>query len=111
MSTPKRIQRKRTKGWRMPENTVSVTRPGKWGNPFKVGEIQISGPGNQVSHIFWTSKEEISKCIEFFENALRNNELKFTIDDVIRELRGKNLACWCKEGPCHGDILLKLANS
>lgn len=34
---PVRIQRKRTKGWKMPENTVSVTRPGKWGNPFKVG--------------------------------------------------------------------------
>jgi hypothetical protein len=24
---PVRIQRKRTKGWKMPENTVSVTRP------------------------------------------------------------------------------------
>ena len=31
---PKRIQRKRTKGWRLPPNTVCVTRPGKWGNPF-----------------------------------------------------------------------------
>jgi hypothetical protein len=29
---PKRIQRKRTKGWRMPPNTVSVTRPGPFGN-------------------------------------------------------------------------------
>jgi hypothetical protein len=27
------------------------------------------------------------------------------------ELRGKDLACWCKEGsPCHADILLELAN-
>ena len=33
---PKRIQRKRVKGWRMPDNTVSVTRPGRWGNPFPV---------------------------------------------------------------------------
>lgn len=32
---PIRIQRKRTKGWKMPPNTVSVTRPGKWGNPFR----------------------------------------------------------------------------
>ena len=37
MSQPERIQRKRTKGWKMPENTVSVCRPGKWGNPFRVG--------------------------------------------------------------------------
>src|SRR5690242_6951114 len=34
MDKPVRIQLKRTKGWRMPPNTVKVTRPGKWGNPF-----------------------------------------------------------------------------
>jgi hypothetical protein len=27
------------------------------------------------------------------------------------ELRGKNLACWCRPGsPCHADILLELVN-
>jgi hypothetical protein len=31
---PKRIRRKRTRGWKMPPNCVSVTRPGKWGNLF-----------------------------------------------------------------------------
>jgi hypothetical protein len=31
---PKRIQRKRTRGWRIPPNTVYVGRPTKWGNPF-----------------------------------------------------------------------------
>jgi len=31
---PRRIQRKRTKGWRMPPNTVYVGRPTVWGNPF-----------------------------------------------------------------------------
>jgi len=31
---PVRVQRKRTKGWRMPENTVYVGRGSKWGNPF-----------------------------------------------------------------------------
>lgn len=29
----------------------------------------------------------------------------------LTELRGKNLACWCKIGnPCHADVLLELAN-
>ena len=32
MSEPKRIQRKRTKGWRMPKGAVYVGRPTKWGN-------------------------------------------------------------------------------
>jgi hypothetical protein len=29
MGEPVRIQLRRTKGWRMPENTVSVARPGR----------------------------------------------------------------------------------
>lgn len=32
--------------------------------------------------------------------------------DILEELRGKNLACWCPlDQPCHGDVLLELANS
>ena len=31
---PKRIQRQRTKGWRMPEGAIYVGRPTVWGNPF-----------------------------------------------------------------------------
>jgi hypothetical protein len=29
----------------------------------------------------------------------------------IHELRGKDLVCWCKPDPCHGDLLLRLANA
>lgn len=29
---PKRIQRERRKGWRMPEGAIYVGRPTKWGN-------------------------------------------------------------------------------
>ena len=35
MTSPTRIQLRRTKGWRMPENTVKVDRTTRWGNPFK----------------------------------------------------------------------------
>ena len=35
MSAPKRIQRKRTRGWRMPEGAVYVGRGSRWGNPFR----------------------------------------------------------------------------
>lgn len=37
MSAPRRIQRKRTAGWRMPDGAVYVGRPTRWGNPFKLG--------------------------------------------------------------------------
>ena len=34
---PERVQLRRTKGWRLPENTVKVDRSTKWGNPFVAG--------------------------------------------------------------------------
>lgn len=34
---PKRIQLRRTKGWRKPAGAVVVSRPSKWGNPYPVG--------------------------------------------------------------------------
>jgi hypothetical protein len=30
---------------------------------------------------------------------------------ALPELRGKKLGCWCKPGPCHGDVLAELANA
>ena len=38
--------------------------------------------------------------------------IKDRILDRLPELRGKDLACWCKPGaPCHADVLLELANA
>jgi len=34
---PKRIQLKRAKGWRLPHDAAIVSRPTKWGNPFRIG--------------------------------------------------------------------------
>jgi hypothetical protein len=35
-----------------------------------------------------------------------------SIEDIRRQLAGKNLACWCALGqPCHADVLLELANA
>jgi len=115
---PQRIQRKRTKGWKMPEGAVYVGRPGRWGNPFSE----------------WTFGRE--KALEYFrafcegempkshaENVIatyRRAEGKLygrgpatlTLGDQARIfLRGKDLACWCRlDRPCHADVLLELAN-
>jgi hypothetical protein len=29
---------------------------------------------------------------------------------ALPELRGRDLVCWCAPLPCHGDVLLELAN-
>lgn len=100
---PFRVQRKRTKGWRMPDNTVSVCRPGKWGNPFKVG-----GPPPKGTDFVPKSADE---AVAAFRVNLLRGTLGYTTEDLRRELRGKNLACFCPLGqPCHADVLLEEAN-
>jgi hypothetical protein len=29
---------------------------------------------------------------------------------ALHDLRGLDLVCWCAPLPCHGDVLLRLAN-
>ena len=106
---PIRIQRKRTKGWRMPPNTVSVTRPGRWGNPFKVGEVYVRrrvcpGGGEESNIVVYADH-----AVRLFKRFTARETL-YQIE-VYRKLRGKNLACFCSlDQPCHADVLLALAN-
>lgn len=101
---PKRIQLSRKKGWRMPPNTVSVARPHKWGNPFKVGDPEPvhCGPMSAQEAVFWFKS--------LFHAAVSKGADEL-IAEARSELRDKNLACWCKPGePCHADVLLEIAN-
>ena len=108
---PKRIQRQRTKGWRMPEGAVYVGRPTIWGNPF-VHPDQIRAVEAFRSLISAGTKSfSISKDgLQFARNA-HPNTLHWAYGEFIRDnapkLRGCDLACWCPLGqPCHADVLL-----
>lgn len=103
MTTPRRIQRKRTKGWRMPEGAVYVGRPTKWGNPLDWRECSCdAGPPEWARGV----------AAEDFAKKLYAGNLGISLDDVRRELRGKDLSCWCKpDWPCHADVLLAAANA
>lgn len=116
---PKRIQRKRTKGWRLPDGAVCVTRPGKWGNPFVVnhpnGPAHLRKPMTPEMAVA-SFKSLIEKEGGWFPVPLPWPRGKIpaqyiTIEDVQRELRGKDLACFCPlDQPCHADVLLEIAN-
>lgn len=95
MSTqPVRLQLSRRKGFDLQKHSravngltaVNCARPGKWGNPFT------------------------------FENSGNvHPALRFACEILplmnTAELRGKNLACFCKQGDyCHVDALLEFAN-
>jgi hypothetical protein len=107
---PKRIQLKRTKGWKMPPNTVKVTRPGKWGNQFKVGEpFESIDDGGNVDRFIC---ENAAEAVECYRNYIESQFGMDLLAEAQSELRGKNLACWCKPGDlCHADVLLEIANT
>lgn len=75
----------------VPAGAVYIGRGSKWGNPFRIG---LDGDRAAViaKHAAW----------------LRDRH------DLLRaldELRGRDLVCFCAPQPCHGDLLLRLANA
>ena len=108
---PKRIQRRRTKGWRMPEGAVSVARPGKWGNPWRVesrdGDLCCVDSRNGLVVKACGQQEALELCVAHYRAWMTPHT-----DTVRAELRGKDLACWCPlDQPCHADVLLEIANA
>jgi hypothetical protein len=108
MSEAKRIQQKRIKGWRMPENTVYVGRPTVWGNPFK-------GPNAvRLYRLLWRRRwKQIERLLPInIADRIGLSVLLHSWQEHLPELRGKDLACWCRpDVPCHADVLLKYANA
>lgn len=119
MARPQRIQVSRQRGFDLQEMSRElnglpaklITRPGKWGNPFTIEETAAR---------YGLDKDAAqAKAVALCEQWLRGR-LDPTLSpgpaperDLIRaELGGHNLACWCRPGsPCHGDVLIDLANS
>jgi ribosomal protein L34 len=118
---PQRIQRRRTKGYRMQEQSpdgrpvVSVCRPGKWGNPFRVGWYAGMVRKNYVEYWYEVSPTPTTNAptlIATPEQAVAWCKQWFVLSDLNFEpLQGKHLACFCDlTAPCHADTLLELAN-
>lgn len=96
---PVRIQLQRRKGWRMPANTVSVARPTKWGNPFRIVTPALGS----------MERETRAGAVAAFRLRLQGLLAIGAVD--LSPLRGKNLACFCRlDQLCHADVLLEFAN-
>lgn len=116
MSAPKRIQRKRTKGWRMPEGAVYVGRPSKWGNPYRVKQerglwVVQSSFQDHILGVHNSRYAANRQAVEVY--ALQTGPLgahELDMDEVRNELTGRDLVCWCvPTHPCHADVLLRIA--
>jgi hypothetical protein len=67
---------------------VKGTNASKWMNPFTV------------------KKYGLDKSLKLYEDHIRKSELY----NMIEEIEGKTLGCWCESNKCHGNILIKLLN-
>jgi len=141
MSTPKRIQLRRTKGWRKPEGAIIVARPSKWGNWYKVttvgdkyapGGYRDALPDPDALLVVQIDKHGFRTGTQWGGFADKAEATAFAVDLHARALhatrcdldgrvhhefylgplRGHDLACWCPlDQPCHADVLLELANA
>lgn len=109
---PRRLQLSRRRGAKLPAGAISVARPGRWGNPFRIS--------HEAGNALWWVMVDRNRGIPFStESAARRSAVTMfrqglaaeQIDQARRELRGHDLACYC--GPaelCHADVLLEIAN-
>jgi hypothetical protein len=99
-ASPHRVQLKRTKGWKMPADTVKIDRTTRWGNPFTPADS--GSVANAVAnHAAWMTGEL----------AAPDGAVPPSIEEIRSALRGRHLACWCAlDGPCHADLMLQIAN-
>jgi hypothetical protein len=75
----------------IPRGSIYIGRPSPFGNPFEIGRDG--------------TREEV---IEKFTSWIYGHP--DLMARVKSELRGKDLVCFCHPRPCHGDVLLKIAN-
>lgn len=121
--TPKRIQRKRTKGWKMPEGAIYVGRGTALGNPFRVYKhcagpdgdwgVEDVGRFNLPMSSGWTREGAARFAVNAYRRALDEAfpPGRGARASLALGLRGHDLACWCPlDQPCHADVLLELAN-
>lgn len=118
--TTRRIQRRRAKGWRMPPGAIYVGRPTMWGNPWPgVHALPPDLPATLFRQWLGVDGDAMPPPAQ--------PDRRYDILRRIDELRGRDLACWCRLclvhaagrplgttcrqcDPCHADVLLELAN-
>lgn len=128
---PVRVQLRRTKGWRMPEGCRKVDRSTRYGNPFHVwrspsgvwgvrlsgGELLLPAADREAAAGAARHLHRLVVAIPGRPARLHVGGRVFAappyppLDDIVRDLAGADLGCWCAIGsPCHGDTLLEVAN-
>lgn len=120
MIKPVRLQLSRAKGFSIQALSlatnglpaVNVARPSKWGNPYRADIHTAERSVAMFRRLFEIEPGLLRHGLLTIQrgNNGRGEGAVMDMRSALSSLRGKNLACWCKEGPCHADVLLQLAN-
>ncbi len=115
---PQRMQLSRHKGFNLQAASEAlnglpakrITRPGKWGNPFSIADMAAKyGLDDEAAQV-----KAVALCGEWLRGTIDpklSPHAPPSRDEIRAELRGYNLACWCRPGtPCHSEVLLEIAN-
>lgn len=73
------------------KDAVYIGRPSKWGNPFAMRD----------------ESDRVRVLNDYKDYLIENPSL---MEDMKKELSGKDLACFCSPNPCHGDIIVQVCN-
>lgn len=119
---PQRIQLSRRKGYRKPEGAVVVSRPTRWGNPYRWTEYRTVAYDADGEAFRVSDSARRRYAVVDFEASLHPVH-GYALsgypsrEEIQRELRGKDLACWCplpapgERDICHAAALLRIANA
>ena len=92
---------------RVPAGALYVGRaapglPGSpWANPHRVGRCRTCSVASVVEH-------DQADAVRAYARDLAGAPGR--VGRARVELAGRDLACWCRSGPCHADVLLQAAN-
>lgn len=131
-TTPARIQRRRTAGWTLaaattnPLGAVIVSRPSRFGNPFRVEDNLVELIDGRTLACQTPSSARCTAASQYRDwldgegpDAVAAGRQVFDRRRVLADLhllRGKDLACTCplpapgQPDHCHAAVLLELAN-
>ncbi|OMQ44976.1 hypothetical protein BKP54_11250 [Ensifer sp. 1H6] len=124
MAEPVRLQLSRAKGFNLQRHSLEtnglpaaiVARPSKYGNPvteLDFTDLQSIWREMGRKPIEGTWRQHAVRCFDaWIGGEIAEMGKPPTAAEIRRDLKGQNLACWCKPGePCHADVLLEIANS
>ncbi|WP_081285374.1 DUF4326 domain-containing protein [Mycolicibacterium fortuitum] len=127
---PQRLQRRRVKGFHLPDSARSVARPSRYGNPFRVVGRSVVGmcwpevtewdravvamPDVEVLYACAPDRcAAVERAVVLYRQLVRFRQSNWSparFDSWLQPVRRCDLACYCAlDQPCHADVLLEIA--